>query len=826
LRLLVSVGTVLRNVLVFPATERADPAAALAAFGAPLLYALVALFAETLPGGLAAPGRRRVPTIAADVVVDLLFVTLFYVHAGAGASGYFLLYLLPAMTVAEYSGPRGAVVSICIVAGTLSAAAVVVALTGVPSVTPLLSIGFRTIAVGLASWVAWRWAYGRRVRERVLRGVLRSLGCGLTVLSPDRKVIYVNHREKMHAPHYRPGTDQTCYHAFNSPRQGAKCSWCQLEEALGGKVAAAVTHSPAPESDRLMQDYLVVWSPLRMVDDAVAPPLGVLECIFRVDGLLVKEDWLNQANIGVALVGTDYVVQRMNAWKAARSRSDVKLGTDKCHDVFNVHPSPRCLQPCDECPVSMAVEAREPRTAITSAVEPSGHTRQALVTAVPVPHWRQGHFWGAAEFITDVTDLCQLSEMARELAYASDAGLGYVQEILDAAVRRLGLLFRADRCVVLEHNGRAQRALLKAEWSLTSSPCPPEAEAAGNEVHPATEWGGRRRAIPTDEGPAFADLIGHREVVALQGAEEVAGKLGRRTASLLARRGIELTSLLLAPIEVQGRVWGFAAVEMLSEAQDRAREFTAREKKALQGAAGLLGLAISRWNLRQTWEPRIPDLVHGIREPLEQFRASVRTSQDRESPVCERCLAAADMVEPVTDLIDAIGTLGSVLEPAELEREWVSVPDLLTSAVKGCASRAQASGITIESETAPSDPDPKVRANRKLVWLALQALLDNAIRHTEKGAVVVGVRPHHKGARLYVRNPGQGFAVEDASRLDRGFRVERRPGSRPGLGMGCLLVLRIVQTHGWEVHWVPRPEVDTPETYVVQIDVPKGDVSW
>jgi two-component system phosphate regulon sensor histidine kinase PhoR len=80
-------------------------------------------------------------------------------------------------------------------------------------------------------------------------------------------------------------------------------------------------------------------------------------------------------------------------------------------------------------------------------------------------------------------------------------------------------------------------------------------------------------------------------------------------------------------------------------------------------------------------------------------------------------------------------------------------------------------------------------------------LLDNAIKFTEKGEIIIGIGREQKGHYLFVRDTGIGIPPESISRLgERFYRVDTsRSRELGGTGLGLAIVKHIVKVQGWEM---------------------------
>ena len=91
----------------------------------------------------------------------------------------------------------------------------------------------------------------------------------------------------------------------------------------------------------------------------------------------------------------------------------------------------------------------------------------------------------------------------------------------------------------------------------------------------------------------------------------------------------------------------------------------------------------------------------------------------------------------------------------------------------------------------------------------LRALLDNAVRHTPQGHVVVTARPASGGATLEIRDSGPGIAPELI--VETEDVIAGRTGARPPrqLGFGLRLAARLVRTLGASLTLVGGPDGTT-----------------
>ncbi|VXC69345.1 sensor histidine kinase [Sphingomonas sp. 8AM] len=178
------------------------------------------------------------------------------------------------------------------------------------------------------------------------------------------------------------------------------------------------------------------------------------------------------------------------------------------------------------------------------------------------------------------------------------------------------------------------------------------------------------------------------------------------------------------------------------------------------------------------------DVAHELRTPLATIRlradavtdagarAALLQQVDRAARVIAQLLSLADLERPVQD-DGGVVDLGALAEEVVAER----------------APAVLASGRTIALQV---DRGRAIPGQRAAIVLALENLVDNAVRHTPAGAriaVAVGL-----GARLCVCDDGAPIPPERLAKMrERFWKGEARSG---GSGLGLSIVARIAAAHG------------------------------
>jgi signal transduction histidine kinase len=160
-----------------------------------------------------------------------------------------------------------------------------------------------------------------------------------------------------------------------------------------------------------------------------------------------------------------------------------------------------------------------------------------------------------------------------------------------------------------------------------------------------------------------------------------------------------------------------------------------------------------------------------------------------------------------------VGDLSAVSRAEErqlnLHPVMAPVQDLVSAAVAAARPRFVAKGISLT--TTDDQADWRVLVDPDRLAEALGALLDNALRHTGKGAAVtIAATRHDNRCRITVTDTGEGFDPDLAAQLfERFYRGDTsRTANGAGSGIGLTIAKAIVEAH----HGQLRGHSDGPGT--------------
>ncbi|HJR52176.1 MAG TPA: ATP-binding protein [Gemmatimonadota bacterium] len=156
--------------------------------------------------------------------------------------------------------------------------------------------------------------------------------------------------------------------------------------------------------------------------------------------------------------------------------------------------------------------------------------------------------------------------------------------------------------------------------------------------------------------------------------------------------------------------------------------------------------------------------------------------------------------------------VGDLLDLSRLESEGftpelnaVEVEPLVRELAESRAGEAREKGLAFVTAV---EPGLTVRADRRLLYQALDNLVENAIRYVPRGRQVrVEGRRVSRGIELSVVDDGEGIPREDQSRIfERFYRVEKgRARASGGTGLGLAIVKHVAEAHGGRVELESDP---------------------
>jgi PAS domain S-box-containing protein len=192
---------------------------------------------------------------------------------------------------------------------------------------------------------------------------------------------------------------------------------------------------------------------------------------------------------------------------------------------------------------------------------------------------------------------------------------------------------------------------------------------------------------------------------------------------------------------------------------------------------------------------------HDLRQPVQSL-ALLLTILEKHSSNNPKIAKTADMMKMAMGSLT--GMLSSILDISRLDAgavkpdmKGVDIGEIVGRLGKEYALVSKDKGLKLRSVPrglrAWTDPD--------LFERALRNLIENALRYTKKGGILVGVRQRGERVRIDVVDTGIGIAADKQSEIFVEFYQVNNPGrdGTQGMGLGLSIVARLIRLIGAEV---------------------------
>jgi two-component system sensor histidine kinase HydH len=204
-------------------------------------------------------------------------------------------------------------------------------------------------------------------------------------------------------------------------------------------------------------------------------------------------------------------------------------------------------------------------------------------------------------------------------------------------------------------------------------------------------------------------------------------------------------------------------------------------------------------------------VAHEIRNPLSSIKGFATYFRDRYRDNPEDEKTAGIMIQEVDRLNRVISQLLDYARPMTMQRQEVSIQDIIRHALRMIEAQAREKGITLQADLPAEIPAAGIDADRmKQVFLNLYL---NALGAMEDGGLLSVVLAELPGEhiRIEIRDTGVGIAPEDLGRIFDPYFTTKPSGT----GLGLAIVQKIVDAHGGEIQVASAPGQGTTVTILL-----------
>jgi len=199
----------------------------------------------------------------------------------------------------------------------------------------------------------------------------------------------------------------------------------------------------------------------------------------------------------------------------------------------------------------------------------------------------------------------------------------------------------------------------------------------------------------------------------------------------------------------------------------------------------------------------VANVSHELKTPLTSLRGYAETLLEGGLDDLEHreqfVRVIRDQALALSALVDDLLSLAELERPdMRLVRERFDLREAVERQAAALRERARQAGLELRVSDGPA---VHVVADRKRVEQVVANLLDNAVKYTERGSVVVTLGEDSARAWCEVTDTGPGIPAYDLPRIfERFYRVDKaRSRETGGTGLGLSIVKHIVMLHGGEV---------------------------
>ncbi|HXN05151.1 MAG TPA: ATP-binding protein [Candidatus Acidoferrum sp.] len=243
------------------------------------------------------------------------------------------------------------------------------------------------------------------------------------------------------------------------------------------------------------------------------------------------------------------------------------------------------------------------------------------------------------------------------------------------------------------------------------------------------------------------------------------------------------------------------------------------------GRVALLMQDVSRLRYLETVRQQfVANLSHEIRTPLAGLDLAAQTlsgqlpAEGDTRTFIDRIIQESQRLQAILLNLTQLAALDA--EGIEVERASFNAATLVAELVDRYQPRAVTAGLTLRAD--PSETDIEALGDRGKTDQALQNIVDNALKFTASGEVVVSVTSGNTWVEIAVQDTGPGIPPRDLPRIfERFYKVDRARGGQLGSGLGLSIARHLVELQGGTIAAESTPGTGT----LVRVRLPRAPLT-
>ncbi len=220
--------------------------------------------------------------------------------------------------------------------------------------------------------------------------------------------------------------------------------------------------------------------------------------------------------------------------------------------------------------------------------------------------------------------------------------------------------------------------------------------------------------------------------------------------------------------------------------------------------------------------------AHQLRTPLSGIKWTLRTILDEAEDIPEEQVGfiqkAYDANERMVNLVNDLLNVTRIEEGRYIYKpEEGDLMEVVRPIIDSYAEKIKEKGLKFEINEPPKRL-PGVKIDKEKIGMIVQNFLDNAMKYTKKGKVVLDVKLLDSKVKISVTDSGVGIPEDQQERLfNKFFRAANvMRMETEGSGLGLFIAKNIVEAHGGEVGFTSKEGEGS--TFFFTLPVGKSEV--